>query len=65
MNATVLHDGRVCATWSLTRRGRRAMLAVTPLRSLPAAAVRAIEREGEALVRAIEPDAATVAVGLA
>jgi hypothetical protein len=65
VNATVLHDGRVCATWSLARRGRRAMLVVAPFRRLRAAALAAIEHEAEAVARAAEPDAADVRVEIA
>jgi hypothetical protein len=34
VNATVLHDGRVCATWSLQRRARTATLGVAPFARL-------------------------------
>jgi hypothetical protein len=65
VNATVLHDGRVRATWSLQRRARSATLEVTPFERLPATALKTIEREGEALAAAIESDAGSVAVRIA
>jgi DNA glycosylase AlkZ-like len=62
VNAIALVDGEASATWSLARRGRSATLTIAPFARLPAAARRELEREGDALVRAIEPDAASVAI---
>jgi hypothetical protein len=65
VNATVLHDGRVCATWSLSRRGRTATLEVAPFARLPAPSARAVRAEGEALLAAFEPDATGARVVIA
>jgi hypothetical protein len=62
VNAIALADGEACATWLLASRGRRATLTITPFGRLRAPLRRELEREGDALVRAIEPDATSVAV---
>jgi hypothetical protein len=65
VNAIALADGEACATWSLVGRGRSATLTIAPFGRLRAALRRELEREGESLVRAIEPDATSVAVAWA
>jgi hypothetical protein len=62
VNAIALADGEACATWSLARRGRRATLTFNPFGRCSASLRRELEREGEALALAIEPDAASVEV---
>lgn len=53
--ATFLVDGEVAGTWSLTRRARRVTIELAPFGALTASARRELEREGEALLAAIEP----------
>ena len=48
-------DGEVAGTWSVTRRARSATLELVPFGRLAAGARRELEREGEALLAAIEP----------
>jgi hypothetical protein len=62
VNATVLLDGEVCATWSLRRRGARATLRISPFESLPGDAEAQLAAEGEALARLGEPAARSVEV---
>jgi hypothetical protein len=65
VNATVLYDGEVCATWKLSRSARRAKLEVTPLTRLTRSQVTAIEPEAAALLAAFEPDATSAEVAFA
>jgi hypothetical protein len=62
VNATVLLDGEVRATWSLVRRAARATLRIAPFEPLPDGAEGLLGVEGEALARAIEPAARSVEV---
>ena len=54
---TVLVDGMVAATWKVTRKRAAATLAVAPFGRLERTTVAAIEAEGDALLRFLEPDA--------
>jgi hypothetical protein len=56
VNATVLHDGEVCATWTVRRTAKTATLEITPLRPLSSRASGEIELEGLALLDASEAD---------
>ncbi len=58
----VLVDGFAAATWKIERKKDVATLTVTPFGKLSAAVKDAIEREGTALVRFVEPDAGKVAI---
>jgi len=53
--AAFLLDGEVAGTWSVTRRARSATLELAPFGRLAVAARRALEREAEELLAAIEP----------
>jgi hypothetical protein len=55
VRATVFFDGQACATWSVKRTTRTATLEITPFHRLTAAARRALEAEGSALLEANEP----------
>ena len=57
VNATVLCDGEVCATWTVRRTARSATLEITPLRPLRPAECGEVELEGLALLAASEADA--------
>jgi hypothetical protein len=65
VNATVLHDGEVCATWTIKRSAKRATLEVTPFMELESPAWSQIEAEGLALLEANESAAALEVVALA
>ena len=65
VNATVLVDGEVRATWSVKRRASSATLEVTPFERLPTSVVAAITQEGDSLLRATEPAAGAVEVTVA
>jgi Winged helix DNA-binding domain len=56
--ATVLVDGTVAATWSLTRQGDTARLLVQPFRKLSPTDTDAVEAEGLRLLAFAEPEAA-------
>ncbi len=60
--ATLLIDGRVAGTWKIERKRAAATLNLTPFVAIPKAARAAIEEEGDALLRFVEPDAVTFAV---
>lgn len=60
--STILVDGVVAGTWAVAVARREATLTVTPFAALPAAARRALEAEGAALVRFLEPSARSHAV---
>ncbi|MGH2371841.1 MAG: winged helix DNA-binding domain-containing protein, partial [Chloroflexota bacterium] len=62
---TFLIDGLVAGTWEVTRRGTEAVLRLAPSRTLRPADRRALEKEGERLLRFVEPDAASYAVHIA
>ncbi|MEU4547284.1 winged helix DNA-binding domain-containing protein [Nonomuraea dietziae] len=55
--ATVLVDGTVAATWTVSRTGDTATLTVHPLRHLPSSARHEIETESARLLAFIHPDA--------
>lgn len=58
--ATFLVDGFVAGTWTTDRKKAVATLRLAPLRPLTAALRDELAREGEALLRFLEPDAKTV-----
>ena len=58
VKATFLVDGVVAGTWTLAVKRRVATVALEPFSSLPKPARAALEREGEALARFVEPEAA-------
>lgn len=55
--ATLLVDGFVAGTWSITRKKSIATLEITPFTTIPKKTRSEIEREGDALVAFVEPDA--------
>lgn len=57
--ATVLVDGRVAGTWRLDRKKSAAVLTIVPFAPLPARAKEDALAEADALLRFVEPDAAT------
>lgn len=65
VRATFLVDGTVAGTWTLERRRGEAAVVLAPLGRLRAADRRALEREGEALARFLEPAAKAHAVRVA
>ena len=65
VNATVLYDGDVCATWTVRRSARLARLEVTQFAQLEPGAWAQIEAEGLALLEANEPAGAFEVVALA
>jgi hypothetical protein len=60
--ATFLLDGRIAGTWKLERKKDSATVLLSPLVPITKAARAALEEEGEALARFMEPAAAKVAV---
>jgi hypothetical protein len=54
---TFLVDGFVAGTWSIERDSDRAVLRLDPVRSIQPVDRRAVEREGDRLVRYHEADA--------
>ena len=60
--ATLLVDGTVAATWSVTRAGAKATLAVAPFLTLGREVRSGIADEGERLLAFLEPDAKTADV---
>jgi hypothetical protein len=62
VNATVLYDGEVCATWSVKRSAKVTTLEIAPFRELSAHALQTLEAEGLALLEANEPPGATLHV---
>lgn len=56
--ATFLVDGVVAGTWTVERKGRQAMLRLSPFGRLARADRAALVDEGERLVRFVEPRAA-------
>jgi hypothetical protein len=57
VKATFLVDGFVGGTWTIERKGKQATLIVEPFGKLTKAVRGELEREGEALVRFVEPEA--------
>ena len=62
VNATVLYDGEVCATWTVKRTAKAATLEITPFDQLPTKGRQALEAEGLALLEANESAGATLRV---
>jgi hypothetical protein len=62
VRASVLYDGFACGIWDIERKKTSTVLRVTPFRRLPAAAVRELSEEAEALLGFMEPDAPTTGV---
>ncbi len=60
--ATFLIDGRVAGTWKIERKRATATLRLSPLMPVARAARAAVEEEGEALLRFVEPDATSLEV---
>jgi hypothetical protein len=56
---TVLVDGMVAGTWKVSRRKATATLDVAPFAKMDRRTRAAVEAEGEALARFLEPDAAS------
>lgn len=65
IRATFLVDGRVAGIWAIERKAKRAQLQLTPFGKLTKRVVSELAREGEALLRFVEPDATSVDVRLA
>jgi hypothetical protein len=59
---TILVDGLVSGTWKIERARKTAALAITAFVDLPRKAKAALTEEGTALLRFVEPDAASVEV---
>jgi len=59
---TFLVDGFVAGTWKAMRKTKSATLTLKPLASPPKKTMAALETEGEALLKFLEPDASTSAV---
>jgi hypothetical protein len=57
VRATFLVDGIVRGTWSIAVKRKVATLALDPFEALPKRSVKELEREGEALLHFVEPDA--------
>lgn len=57
--ATILVDGAVAGTWVVKKEKNKATLAITPFGKLAKAVKDALAEEGSALVRFMEPDAAS------
>lgn len=60
--ATFLVDGRIAGTWKLERKKAIATLTLAPFVPIVKAARAALQEEGEALAKFMEPEAASVAV---
>lgn len=60
--ATFLVDGMVAGTWTVERKKREARLVLEPFGTLSARNRTALHAEGNALLRFVEPDAASYAV---
>lgn len=61
--ATILVDGAVAGTWIVKKEKKAATLAITPFGKLAKSVKDALAEEGAALVRFVEPEAATFKVG--
>jgi hypothetical protein len=57
--ATFLIDGRIAGTWKITRTKKVATLVMSGFERIPKPALAALAKEADALVRFVEPDAAT------
>ena len=55
--ATFLVDGFVAGTWKAERKGKQAMLTLSPFSTLKKAAMKELTSEAEALLAFLEPDA--------
>jgi Winged helix DNA-binding domain len=64
IRATFLVDGVVAGTWSAKRGGKRATLTVEPFGRLRKRDAKALEEEGERLLRLVEDDATSFSVKL-
>jgi len=62
VKATFLVDGFVAGTWTIERKKSAATLQLTPFAPLKKPARAALAEEGDALLRFVEPDAASYAV---
>ncbi|MGZ8378557.1 MAG: winged helix DNA-binding domain-containing protein [Gemmatirosa sp.] len=62
--ATFLVDGMVAGTWTVAKTRGTATVTLQPFAAIAARARRALEAEGEALARFVEPDATAHAVTL-
>ncbi|HEV7554170.1 MAG TPA: winged helix DNA-binding domain-containing protein, partial [Kofleriaceae bacterium] len=62
VRATVLVDGRVAGTWTVERKKATATIVIEPFGPIAKKHRAAIEQEGEALARFVEPEATTFAV---
>lgn len=62
VRATVLVDGFVAGTWTVERKKAAATLSIAPFGRLARPARTELEAEGQALLRFLEPDAATFGV---
>jgi hypothetical protein len=60
--ATFLIDGRIAGTWKLERKKSAATLTLAPFVPIKKAARAALQDEGEALARFLEPGATSIAV---
>lgn len=60
--ATLLIDGRVAGTWKVERKKATATLKLTPFAAIPKGVKAAVEEEGQALLKFVEPDAAVLRV---
>lgn len=65
VRATFLVDGFVRGTWTVAVKRKVATLELEPFERVPAPALKALSREGEALLRFLEPDAAAFGVRVA
>jgi hypothetical protein len=65
VRAAFLWDGMVARTWEIQRKRAQATLVMTPFRSLPARAAKALSVEAEALLRFAADDATSFAVRVA
>lgn len=61
---TVLVDGFAAATWKVERKKNAATLAVQPFAAMAKKVVAEVQREGEALLEFLEPDAAEASVAI-
>lgn len=64
VKATFLVDGVVAGTWTIGRK-KAATLVLSPFAALTKPVRAALDQEGDALLRFVEPDAATFAIKLA
>jgi len=65
VKATFLVDGFVAGTWTIEAKQKTATLVLSPFGTLKKPVRAALEAEGDALVRFVEPDAATHAIKVA